>query len=100
MTMSNAQYRVGGGSRSYLTKRELARIVARPNVSEPYYIDVAVVSEHGSDCIEAQCYEVYADDETPDDYPDGDPYADHIIILPAGYEWTADGRRVVRCEAD
>ena len=98
--MINAQYRTGDGSHKYLTEGELAEILARPNVAEPYDIDLAVASESDDDEITAQCYEVYADHETPDEYPDGDAYADNIIVLPAGYEWASDDRRAIQISDD
>ena len=33
------------------------------------------------DCPVGECYEVYAECETAEDYPDGNPYADTITIF-------------------
>ena len=33
------------------------------------------------DCPVGECYEVYAEGETAEDYPDGNPYADTITIF-------------------
>ena len=36
---------------------------------------------YAGDCPVGECYEVYAEGETAEDYPDGNPYADTITIF-------------------
>ena len=75
-----------------LTEAEALEILARPNVSETF--TVTVPDTDGND-VECDSAEIYGTDETPDDYPDGDPDADAIVIIPTGYVARARGTSLV-----
>lgn len=92
--MARIQYQTTDGSRpKALTQDEADEILGGENVAGSYEIPVNVCGEDRA--IMADCYEVYATDETPEDHPDGDPYADQVVILPSGYRWATDGMRAV-----
>lgn len=52
------------------TQEEANKILSEANVAEPF----------GSDDGQYDVYEIYGDDESPDDYPDGNPHADRLYV--------------------
>jgi len=77
------------GRRSPISSAEALEIIGGPNVADGY--DVPGCDGEPS----LEVYEVYGCGETPDDYPDGDGYADTITMLPVGWCWDRDGRAVL-----
>ena len=65
---------------------EALAMIAQSNVAESY-TDPAGIRINRPD---TEVHEVYALDETPGDYPDGDPYAATLTVLPEGWYWDDD----------
>lgn len=52
--------------------------------------DDYIVDKYASQ-ITYDVWEIYGEDETSEDYPDGDPYAARIKVAPDDWEWASDG---------
>lgn len=70
------------------------RYIGEPNVSESYagFAEYYNPDSGYWEDIECEVYEVYGYDEVPEDYPDGDPYADSLWIAPEGFVFDQEGR--------
>ena len=80
-----------GQESDILTAAEGQALLACDYVSEGFTSIEVVYGEDGE--VETQAYEVYGEDETPEDYPDGNPHAPRLKEAPRGCVWTRDGLR-------
>lgn len=72
-----------------MTDGQAAEMLNQPNVSDTYTTTARCIDTDEDVAIEAA--EVYGEDKTPADYPDGDPYAPAILIAPDGYHFDERG---------
>ena len=65
------------------SEAEALYLISLPHVADSY-TDPAGTRLNRPD---TEVHEVYSEDETPEDYPDGDPYAATLTVLPRGWHW-------------
>ena len=72
-----------GQSPEFLTRTQADSLLKQTYVSDTY---TATLNDDDGDMVECECAEIYDADETPDDYPNGDPQAPALWIIPDGYD--------------